>query len=336
MCLYNELGWTGLRCQLGPVRPNGSHPSLEIRRIARSGSLIKAILDIVRFYGKSALLASKRIKIRSTENSDSVIDLFRENGFTDAQIRGFINKRPRVLLSRPNTIKPRFEFLRSLKISNDELWILLRREPMILTRSLKTMASNVNFVRSLVHTEGKVFLVIKQLYRYLQCDLERIMGPNILILRTHGVPELIIARLLVIQATALMLNVNRFEGSVVAAEKLGFKPTSVGFVLAVRTMVVVSELSWDRKMRTFKSTGWSEDEIFAAFKLQPMMMLTSDKKIRKLMDFFRDKLGWETAIVVKYPGLLLLSLEKRIIPRCLVLEVLVQRVYWRKTVMCLK
>ncbi|KAK9090162.1 hypothetical protein Sjap_023339 [Stephania japonica] len=223
---------------------------------------------------KSALLASKKLNIRSTKNSDSVIDLFRENGFTDAQIMVFINKRPRVLLSRPETIKPKFEFLKSLMVSNDELWSLLWREPLILIRSLKAMVSNVDFVRNLVHNEGDVLVVVKQLYR---------------------------ARLLVIQASALMLNVNRFKASVVAAEKLGFNPKRVGFLLAVRTMIVVSESSWDQKMRTFKSTGWTEDEIFAAFKVQPMMMLTSDKKIRKLMDFFRDKLGCETAIVAKSP-----------------------------------
>ncbi|KAK2649376.1 hypothetical protein Ddye_016865 [Dipteronia dyeriana] len=40
------------------------------------------------------------------------------------------------------------------------------------------------------------------------------------------------------------------------------------------------------------------------------------------MDFLVNKMEWKTGDIVTYPDILLMNLEKRIIPRCLVIKVL--------------
>ncbi|KAJ4963014.1 hypothetical protein NE237_022953 [Protea cynaroides] len=52
-------------------------------------------------------------------------------------------------------------------------------------------------------------------------------------------------------------------------------------------------------------------------------MILSEKKIMRHMDFFVNKMGWKRAVICKYPQLLGLSLEKRIIPRCSVFRLLI-------------
>ncbi|OVA18778.1 Glycoside hydrolase [Macleaya cordata] len=81
-------------------------------------------------------------------------------------------------------------------------------------------------------------------------------------------------------------------------------------------------LNWEKKTEVFKSVGWSEYEILSAFRLQPNFMLTSEEKIRKMIDFFVNKLGLKPSNVAQYPNLILYSLEKRIIPWSSVIQVL--------------
>ena len=56
-----------------------------------------------------------------------------------------------------------------------------------------------------------------------------------------------------------------------------------------------------------------------------MCMIASENKIRKLMSFFVNKLNMTPSMISKNPNLLLLSLEKRIIPRCSVLHLLISK-----------
>ncbi|KAF2322040.1 hypothetical protein GH714_005963 [Hevea brasiliensis] len=51
-------------------------------------------------------------------------------------------------------------------------------------------------------------------------------------------------------------------------------------------------------------------------------MALSEKKVMGTMDFLVCKMGWQPAAVTRVPNILGHSLEKRIIPRCSVVRVL--------------
>ncbi|XP_042954764.1 uncharacterized protein LOC122291192 [Carya illinoinensis] len=104
--------------------------------------------------------------------------------------------------------------------------------------------------------------------------------------------------------------------------KLGFDPNDLSFVLAIRSMAQNSKTLWEQKVEAFRSFGLSDDEIYAAFKRQPLCMTVSEKKIKKMMGFFVNKLKMKPSMISNSPNLLLHSLEKRIIPRCSVIQVL--------------
>ncbi|KAF5190771.1 Transcription termination factor like, partial [Thalictrum thalictroides] len=69
--------------------------------------------------------------------------------------------------------------------------------------------------------------------------------------------------------------------------------------------------------------GWSEEEIQSAFRRQPYCMMLSEKNIMKTMDYLVNKMGYDPSLIAKQPGVLLFNLEKRIIPRCSVVQVLI-------------
>ncbi|KAH7518832.1 hypothetical protein FEM48_Zijuj09G0213200 [Ziziphus jujuba var. spinosa] len=98
---------------------------------------------------------------------------------------------------------------------------------------------------------------------------------------------------------------------------MGFRPTSQSFILAVRSMIMRSRENWEKNIETLKSFGWFRDEVFAEFRVQPMVMVCSEKKIEEVLDFLVNKAGLKPSDVARCPNLFLTSLERRIRRVCL-------------------
>ncbi|OVA02270.1 Mitochodrial transcription termination factor-related [Macleaya cordata] len=273
---------------------------------------------------KTALSTAEKIRLCSTEKPNSVISLFKNHGLTKTQIAELISKRPTVLLSDPDKIlKPKIEFLYDLGVSGPNLAKLIASDPTLLTRSLeKQIIPSFNFLKTYIGTNSEILTTLKRSTWVLQYNLEKVMGPNIALLRDYNVTDCIISKLLIKQPRTLMQNTDRFKKIVEKVKSMGFKSSSPMFFHAVRTMAGVSNLGWEKKVAVYKEFGWSENDILSVFKKQPFCMLISEKKIRKGLEFYMEKLKWKSAEIFLRPSLLLLSLEKRIIPRCAVLEIL--------------
>ena len=82
---------------------------------------------------------------------------------------------------------------------------------------------------------------------------------------------------------------------------------------------------WDRRMENYLSLGWTEEQIRRAFTKHPYCMSVSDDKVRQLMRFLSEKLGWDPEYVSSSPTVLSFSYEKRLLPRYKVLDILVSK-----------
>ena len=72
----------------------------------------------------------------------------------------------------------------------------------------------------------------------------------------------------------------------------------------------------------YRRWGLIDDEIMLMFRLDPLCMRPSEKKIMSVMDFLVNKMGWEPAAIARYPSVFYRSLQKKIIPWCSVVKVL--------------
>ncbi|RDY06060.1 hypothetical protein CR513_10013, partial [Mucuna pruriens] len=72
----------------------------------------------------------------------------------------------------------------------------------------------------------------------------------------------------------------------------------------------------------YRKWGWSDDDVFVAFRLRPFCMSVSEGKIEGVMDFVVNELGFEASNVARCPVVLSLSLGKWIVPRVSVVLVL--------------
>ncbi|XP_059652925.1 uncharacterized protein LOC132300019 [Cornus florida] len=280
------------------------------------------------FPPEKALSASKYTNFETPDKPDSVLTLFRNHGFTDTQISVLIRKLPRLLLSDPeNTLLPKMEFFHSKGFSTQDIAKILSAAPGVLRRSLENqIIPTYNFFKALLKTEEKTNVVIKHFPGILLYDdLHICVVSNIETLREIGMPESIIVSFFTNQPQAFTPNADRFKEIVEEVKKMGFNPTKTMFGAAINALRAMSKSTWEKKVEVYKKWGLSEDQILVAFRKYPMFMVASEDKITGIIDFFVNKMGWESSIVARRPVLLGLSLERRIIPRCLVYQIMLSK-----------
>ncbi|XAR54453.1 hypothetical protein NMG60_11029585 [Bertholletia excelsa] len=199
--------------------------------------------------------------------------------------------------------------------------------PHIFHYSLKNcLIPSISLLKTLFAEKHAIIAMRSHLWTYGKRYLSNNLVPNLSSLRNNGVPEHEILKLM-----------NRFQFvKVVAKTKpdkfnkimsdvigMGFSPEASSFADAL--IAKQTELIWQRRQRMYRSFGFSEKEILSMFRKQPRTLSCSEKDLREKVEFFVRKLHWSPSKFSAIPYVVTYSLEKRIIPRCSVLEVLALR-----------
>ncbi|KAL5708821.1 hypothetical protein ACHQM5_019578 [Ranunculus cassubicifolius] len=273
---------------------------------------------------QKAISVSKKVHFESPTNPDSVLALLKNNGFSDSQISKIIAQRPELLASSVDkTLKPKFDFFNSMGLSGPDLAKALSRQGTVLLSSLeKTIIPNIDSLKSIFQTDEKVIITIKHYMDVIPCF--KTVESNIAILQSHGVPISNIQKLLVSQPRVFLRSASRFSEKVEEVKKMKFDPSKHGFLAAMHVLDAMSRSSLEAKFDLYKSWGWSEDQVQCAFRKHPYCMTLSEENIMLTMDSFVNKFGYAASYIAQQPTVLLYSCEKRIIPRCSVIQVLVK------------
>ncbi|KAE8038612.1 hypothetical protein FH972_011106 [Carpinus fangiana] len=139
---------------------------------------------------KSAILKSRRLLFQSPERPDSVLNLFKENGFSNTQISRTVRKHPLILLSDPEkTLLPKIELLRSIGVSSSDLSTVITSYPFLFKRNLsKRVIPCYDFLKSVLLVDEKVLTTFKRSPRAFLYDVPKAIAPNISLLRQLGAP----------------------------------------------------------------------------------------------------------------------------------------------------
>ncbi|KAH0893364.1 hypothetical protein HID58_055793 [Brassica napus] len=143
---------------------------------------------------------------------------------------------------------------------------------------------------------------------------------------------------------------------------MGFDPTKSKFVEALHVVYEMSDKTIEEKVNVYKRLGFSEEDVWKIFKKWPFFLKFSEKKIaqtfetlkkcglgfsrdeykimikrfpqcfgysaeslKKKFEFLVKKMKWPPEAVVLVPSVFGYSLEKRILPRCNVIKVLLSK-----------
>ena len=295
---------------------------------------ISYLIDSCGLSPDTAALTSQKLHLSSSERPDSVLTLLREQGFSNSQISNIVRKRPLLLLSNPNEILwPKLQFFLSIGFSNSDLARTLTADPTLLTRSLeKQIIPSYNFLKSVLLSDEKVVASLKRTSWVFLEDHNKNLVPNLNVLRELGVPESCVTLLLTHFPEALMQKKENFAKLSGEIKEMGFDPKKTTFVLAIHVLSGEGNKSiYNRCYEVYQRWGWSSDDILLAFKKHPHCMILSEDKIMKTMDYLVNKMGWPSGMIARCPVVLFFSLEKRIKPRCSVVQVLLLKGLIKKT-----
>ncbi|KAK4283540.1 hypothetical protein QN277_000480 [Acacia crassicarpa] len=267
----------------------------------------------------TASTISQRVSLKSSEKPDFVLTLFRSCGFTNSQIGNVIKKAPRLLLcDAGKSIWPKLDFLLSKGASSSQLVDIVTRCPRFLFRSLENhLIPSYNFVKDFVGSDQRTITSITRSHRIICCDF---LETNIKLLLDIGVPKSGIAALLHSWPSLFTMNLDKFRVAVEGLKDRGFDPSTSKFIPALYATNKLSKSVWNSKVEFFKKWGWSEEDIDKAFVLHPYCMLKSLSKIKAVMEFFVNDMGWESILLASNPIFFSMSLERRLIPRAYVLQ----------------
>ncbi|KAI3742360.1 hypothetical protein L1987_60040 [Smallanthus sonchifolius] len=283
---------------------------------------VSYLIDSCGFPPDKAISASKYLNFKSPNKADSVIQFFKNQGFTETQVSQLIRKFPLALSCNPQkNLLPKFQFLSSLGLSSSDIVKLLTVRPKSLGRSLKNhLEPSMSLLRDLLQSDDRTLIAIKRCAWVLDWDFQSNMIPNMQLLRDVGVPGTKMLYMLTYQPRDFLVNTEQFKNVVEEVVEMGFDPTKTSFMLAVHAIRSMTKATWDKKMETYGKWGWSKAEILLAFRTDPWCMMKSEEKIDTVMDFLVNKMGFETSVVAKNSLLISLSMERRIVPRCLVYD----------------
>lgn len=278
---------------------------------------------------KSAILASKSLDLPKPPNTaDSVLALLHNRGFTKSQVSKVICRYPRILLCDPeNTLSPNFQYLSSIGLSNTDLVAIVTATPKIISQRKfqDTAQPCVNYLKTVLGSDDKVINAIKRFPLALTYDLQVYAAENIQMLLELGIPKSRIEPMLAQQPRTFFTSADRFRKVVSNVKEMGFDPSKVRFLWAIHAVRAMSKSTWDKKMELYEKWGLSKDEVIMAFEKYPGCMMASTDKIARTLDFLVNTMGWEISYIVQWPIVICFSLEKRVIPRCLVYQYLAEK-----------
>ncbi|XP_062173672.1 transcription termination factor MTERF2, chloroplastic-like [Alnus glutinosa] len=272
---------------------------------------------------KSAILASQRVVFQNPEKPDSVLNFLKENGFSNAQISQIVRMHPQVLLAHPEkTLLPKIELMRSIGVSSSDLIPILSSKPFLFKTNLeKRIIPCYDFLKTVLVDE-KVLKTFKRSTRSFLCDVTNTVAPNIALLRQLGVPLSRISFFVSSYPSVAFIKHTRFVEAAQQVTEIGFDPLKTEFVLAIQALLKMSKQKLESRLELYKRWGWSRDTALAAFKRHPNCMVVSEENMTKTMDFLVNKSGWPSTDIASIPRVINISLEKRIIPRWSVVQIL--------------
>ncbi|XP_058079159.1 transcription termination factor MTERF5, chloroplastic-like isoform X2 [Magnolia sinica] len=278
-------------------------------------SLLQYLQSSCALSPEKALTASKAVYHRTPKDPDSILKFLKSYGFPKTHIESIITNAPQLLFTTESSLRPKIQFFKEKGLSESDIVSIIISDPAILTASLENRIKPwFDFLSNVFGTHK---LVIKSLKRSkFRFSSEKAVVPNVAILKNCGVSDHQISKLLMGQPLTLIVKSDRFNEIVKMVQEMGFNPSTYMFVEAVRVIAALSRPMWYTKFEVYRSLGCSNEEILLAFRKRPGCIAISEEKIRSCMNFFVKELGWNpSSILVYYPNLLSLSLEKRIVPR---------------------
>ncbi|KAJ4736376.1 Mitochondrial transcription termination factor family protein [Rhynchospora pubera] len=262
--------------------------------------------------------------IKSSERPDSVVAALKDTGLSHDQIKAVVSFYPLILGSNvEKTLKPKVRQLIDAGFSAELLVHLIRYSPTSLL--LNNTLSRLLFWRDFVGGNEVILLnIVRRNGLLVTYDIDNHVVPRINLFKEHGLSNRDIAEVLAKGHNSCMSRrLETYKHAFDFIEEAGIPRDSGMFLSCFEMICSYSKETIEQKMEFFKMTyGWSQDDIYSAFKKSPAILTKSLDKIKSNMNFLTREAKLEPRSIASRPRLLGYSLQKRLVPRHHVLRIL--------------
>ncbi|WOL08673.1 hypothetical protein Cni_G17426 [Canna indica] len=285
--------------------------------------------------GLSAAEAAKASKslahLPSAKNPDAVLTFMRSQGFNAAHLREIICFQPKYLCwNVEKNLSPKLQTLREFGFSQYEVVDIVHSSPSILSLSIHgRLVPRLKMWESLFGSRHFILKHFRSKKRFFYFNIERVLRPNLKFLRDEcGISEERILVVLRVNPDLLSLKPDTLRALVVRADELGVPRKTGKFIWSLSALRMVSKEKVEAQRKFMKSLGWSDSELSSLFSKSPTLLGLSKELLRRKTKYFVEEVGYTLSSLAQNPTLLALSLEKRVIPRLRVMEMLRSKGLW--------
>ncbi|KAI8535955.1 hypothetical protein RHMOL_Rhmol10G0216000 [Rhododendron molle] len=305
-----------------------THSRSSISTPTSNPSLSNFLIETLAFSEPQAISISSRLPSRkSLEKPQSVVQFLKQLGFSDAHIRSAIRLTPNILLSDVDkTLKPKLQFFQDLGFTDPDMGKFISKHSNVLLRSLeRTLIPWVDTIKNKLVTDENNQDLIRVLKRSYRVGSVSRLKCNIAFLESCGIVGSQLSMLMRRQISIFHLPEPALRDLVSRVLDMGFSVGSRTLVYAVLTVSCISVDTFSRKIELFRSFGFSMDECMEMFRTNPILLKSSEDKLKFGIDFFLNDFKLERFALVSWPYCLAYNIKKRVIPRCRVLRVIMSK-----------
>ncbi|KAH9781215.1 mitochondrial transcription termination factor family protein [Citrus sinensis] len=255
------------------------------------------------------------VKLFSTEDEQIKRKVPKECSFT---VSCLINSRglsPKIAKSVAERVKLQsskqpdsvLQFLKNRGFNGSQIAKLVRVRPQLLfAHPERSLLPKIEFLNSIGATDAELADVCSSIPAILDQSLENVLIPNYKFLKNLGMPEAYFALILSCYPPIVLQRQDKFYGNVKKVIKMGFDPQKCEFVHAMQVFSSIGQSTLECKLDVLRRWGWSDEDI-------------------SVFNFLVNKMGWQPSAIAHVPSAFMYSLERRIIPRCSVIRVLLSK-----------
>ena len=183
----------------------------------------------------------------------------------------------------------------------------------------------IEALREIMGSNENVVLVLKRL-RFELRAIRLYLVRNVSFLRARGIPLETIQKRILLNASPFVRRHEVFKDKVAQVEvKWGISPRSAMYLLLIHVLCCFHERTIESKFRVFESFGWDRSLALHLFRRNPQCLCLGARNIKTKLSFFMNEVGYNPGQILIYRSLLCYSLEKRVMPRYLVFQVLQEK-----------
>lgn len=270
-----------------------------------------------------ALKASKKLAHLSTPyNPDAVLAFLADAGVPGTAVAPLVARDPEFLCASVDKIlAPNVVDLTGLGLSPSEVARIIPLAPRYFRR--RSIGSKLQPYVPLFGSSDKLLLALKRSSGLLRHDFERVVKPNVDLLRECGLSACEIAKLFLGEVRLINTKQERLSEMVACAEGLGVPRGSGMFRRAMQAVAGLNKDTIAARLENLKKTfGWSDALVAAIVTKAPQVIKVSPDKLRRVSEFLISEVGLEPASIALYAPVFTCSLEKVLRPRYYVVQFL--------------